>query len=389
MLVMISCKKTNWQENYRESAKSPFGTYIINQEISAIFNQNEVINIKENIADYFDNIYYDNTANYANYICIKYYANRLDKVSVNRLLEFVKAGNHAFLALNSFNEELKDSLKFDTRNLDIDLYNAIDLKSLKGTFQLYPKKDTLKNRYTFDRNIRRNYFSNFEAKNTTVLGSQVVDGHDKPNFIKIKYGNGVVYLHTQPIAFTNYYLLKKQQNYVTDVFSFLPNNTILWDSQQRIRKNSHQKDNKSVFKFFWKHESLKWSLYVAFFGLLLFLTFNARRKQRAIPTFEKLKNSTVDFTHTIANLYLKEDNHKNLVTKKITYFLERVRTKYLLNTQNLNTDFIEKLASKSGNKLSTTNYLINTIVALNKKSDCTQDELMRLNTLIENFFENS
>ena len=43
-----------------------------------------------------------------------------------------------------------------------------------------------------------------------------------------------------------------------------------------------------------------------FFSLLLFMRFNARRKQRPIPIIEPLKNSTVEFTHTIANLYLKE-----------------------------------------------------------------------------------
>lgn len=387
--LLTGCKKTNWYENYRESSKEPFGTYIIRNEVSGLFNNNEVIYLKKNIFDYFDHTYYDNEADYANYICIKAYANKLDKVSINRLLEFVDAGNHAFLSLNYFNDDLRSILDFETENLDIDSLSIKSLKALKGDLFLYQKNDKFKSQeYSFDRNIRKNYFSKFNSKNTTVLGSQNVNGIKYPNFIKIKHGNGAVYLHTQPITFTNYFLLKNNKTYTENVFSFLPDNTIIWDPQIRKRKNSNQKENKSVFKFFWKHNSLKWSLYVAFLGLLLFLIFNAKRKQRTIPPIEKLKNSTVDFTHTIANLYLKEDNHKNLATKKIMYFLERIRTKYLLNTQQLNSDFIEKLASKSGNKLSTTKYLINTIIAIDKKSECTQDELMRLNTLIENFFEN-
>ncbi|CAM1370738.1 DUF4350 domain-containing protein [Tenacibaculum xiamenense] len=387
-LVFVGCKKTNWNENYREYSKDPFGTYILREEASELFNNNEVIYLKKNIYDYFYSIYYQNEENFANYITIKHNAVKLDKESITKLLEFVEDGNEAFLSLNFFPIGLKDSLNFETENLDNNAYGVKELKKLKGKLFLYPNDDRFTSEeYTFDRNIRRHHFSEFDAQNTIVLGSQYIDGKKLPNFIKIKHGKGAVYLHSQPIAFTNYYLLKEQKAYTEHALSFLSDNTILWDPLVKRRKNTKEKEDNSVFKFFWQHESLKWSLYVALFGLLLFIVFNARRKQRAIPIIEKLKNSTVDFTHTIANLYLKEDNHKNLVDKKITYFLELVRTKYLLNTQKLNGDFIEKLASKSGNKLSTTRYLINTIVALDKKSTCTQDELMRLNTLIENFFE--
>lgn len=387
-LIFTGCKKTDWRENYREQSKAPFGTYIIHNEITSLYNGNEKVYLKKNISDFFNEIYYDNDAGYANYICIKSSANKLDKRSINKLLKFVFAGNDAFISLNHFSENLKKSLNISTENLDKNTYALQELKNLKGS--LYLKNDQFKDSvFKFERNIRRHYFSKFDSLTTIVLGTQKINHEKQPNFIKVYHGKGAIYLHTQPIVFTNYYLLNKKGTYASNIFSYLPDRTILWDPQVKSRKNSTDKNKKSVFKFFNKHTSLKWSLYIAFWGLLLFILFNARRKQRVVPTIEKLKNSTSDFTHTIANLYLKEENHKNLVTKKITYFLEKVRTKYLINTNNLNSVFIEKLASKSGNKLSTTRYLINTIIAVNKKSNCTQDELMRLNTLIENFFENN
>lgn len=386
-LLLSSCKKTDWRENYRERSKAPFGTYIIYNEAKELFNDKEVTYLKKNIYDYLTDIYYDSEENYANYICIKTNANKLNDDGIDYLLSMVSAGNDAFISLNYFTDELEEALGFKTQDLDIDKYSLSDLKALKGTLYLKNKafKDTI---FKFDRNIRRNYFSKFNEKTTIVLGTQQVDSLQLPNFIKVYHGKGAVYLHTQPITFTNYYLLNKKENYTENVLSYLPDREILWDPQVRSSKYSNTKDNTSVFKFFLKHPSLKWALYLAFGGLLLFLLFNARRKQRAIPELKKLENSTADFTHTIANLYLKEDDHKNLVDKKIAYFLERVRTKYILNTSNLNSDFIEKLALKSGNTLQTTKYLINTIIALNKRTLCSQEELMRLNTLIENFFEN-
>ena len=117
------------------------------------------------------------------------------------------------------------------------------------------------------------------------------------------------------------------------------------------------------------------------------MIFNARRKQRPIPIIEPSKNSTVEFTQTISNLYLKNDNHKSLVDKKILFFFEKVRTRYLIDTNNLNKEFIEKLALKSGNKLQNTKYLINSIIALNKKLECTEEDLTVLNKMIDNFFK--
>ncbi|MFY7671760.1 hypothetical protein ACOSP6_11800 [Tenacibaculum sp. MEBiC06402] len=386
--LLSGCKETNWRENFRERSKEPFGTYIIQNEIKTLFKDQEVEILNKHIDDYFIDIYYDYEAEFANYVCVKQASYRLGKNSIKKLLDFVSVGNDVFLSLYYFNDTLEETLGFKTTNIDDDAYSIKELKTLKGTISL--ENNSFKKRnFTYDRNLRKNFFSEYNKETTTILGTQNVNDTIRPNFIKIKYEKGNVFLHTQPIVFTNYFLLNGNHEYVENVFSYLPNSTVLWDPQIRPSKyQGNQEDDTSALSFFMEHPSLKWSLYVAFTGLLLFMFLNARRKQRAIPEVKQLKNSTQDFTHTIANLYLKEENHKNIVSKKITYFLERIRTKYHLETQNLNSTFIEKLAAKSGNTVHTTNYLINTIITLNNKSMCTQDELVRLNTLIENFLEN-
>ncbi len=388
LLVLISCNKTNWQENFKEKEKSPFGTYIVYNEAKNLFKNNDVFLIKENIYDYLlfksdlDSVFLKN------YILIKHSANKYTDDGVTELLSFVDRGNTAFLSLNFFKDTLKTKLNFSTNNLDKQVYSITALKKLKGKFQL--KNNSFTNTtFEFDRNIRRNYFLQYDKTTTTVLGTIEVDGEKVPNFIKINYGKGTFYLHTQPIAFTNYNLLKNNTEYVENIFSYLPDNDVLWDPQIKSSKYSQSKkedDNSSVFKFFLEHLTLTWFLFVSLAGLLLFMLFNARRKQRPIPIIHPLKNSTVEFTQTIANLYLKEQDHKNLVDKKIAYFLEKVRSKYLLSTTNLNADFIEKLAAKSGNDLQRTKYLINTIIALNKKAECSEEELVVLHKMIENFF---
>ena len=46
VLQLTSCKKTNWNENYREKEKSPFGTYIIYNEAKTLFKNEEIVYLK-------------------------------------------------------------------------------------------------------------------------------------------------------------------------------------------------------------------------------------------------------------------------------------------------------------------------------------------------------
>ena len=388
LFALIGCNKTDWTENFKEKEKSPFGNYIIYNEAKELFKDNQATLLKQNIYDHllFNSVI--DSAKLQNYVCIKHYGYKLTNNSVSELLSFVSKGNNVFLAFNNFKDSLQSSLKFTTNNLDKSAYSIKALKKLKGTFELKNPQFS-KTTFSFDRNIRRNYFLKYNENSTSVLGTMEVDGENVPNFIKIHHGKGAFYLHTQPIAFTNYNLLNGNEEYAANVLSYLPKNDIIWDPHIKSSKYADKKeDDNNVFKFFLKHETLTWFLFVSLIGLLLFMLFNARRKQRPIPVIEPLKNSTVAFTQTIANLYLKEQDHKNLVDKKIAYFLEKVRTKFLLDTTNLNADFIEKLATKSGNELQRTKYLVNTIITLNKRAECSEEELIVLHKMIENFLNN-
>ena len=389
LLQLTGCNKTNWNETFRERDKNPFGTYIIHKEVKSLLNADNVIYLKENIYDYLYGNYHTTKENFGNYICIKNNAYKLTEAGVEDLLSFVSDGNHAFISLNYFNDLLKEKLAFTTNNLDKDIVTIEGLKKRNG--ELFLENKSLKEEsYQFDRNLKKHYFLEFNEHKTIVLGTIKVDGEKVPNFIKIYHGKGSVYLHTNPIVFTNYYLLKDTKTYSENVLSYLNKNTLLWDPQIKYSKFSNERNNEktSVFKFFLQHETLTWFLAISSIGVFLFMLFNARRKQRAIPILKPLENTTIAFTQTISSLYLKENDHKNLVDKKIAFFLEKVRTKYLLNTNNLNKDFIEKLASKSGNKLHNTKYLINSIIALNKKTECSEEELLVLHKMIEKFFKN-
>lgn len=394
--VFVGCnKRTDWSENFKEKSKDPFGLYILFNESEELLDNQKVTLLKENIYDYFNNNYLKVDFNF-NYVCIKRNADKITTSGLDELLYYVSEGSSAFFSLNYFNSSLKNNLNFETDNLDLndrlfDNYNPETLKTYQG--ELSFTNDSFKEKsYKYDRNLRRNYFSSYDENNTVVLGTQNIEGKEQPVFLKVYYGKGIIYLHSQPSAFTNYNMLNENYEYAEKALSYLPSNETFWDPQIRRSKldnrpDESEGDSESVFSFFLKHQSLQWSLYLGLIGLLTFILFNARRKQRAIPVINPPTNSTVEFTHTIANLYLLNKDHKDIAQKKIQYFLEKVRSKYYLDTQNLNSYFIERLALKSGNDKKSTKELINYILTIDKKTDCSADELMTMHKMIEKFLK--
>ena len=117
---------------------------------------------------------------------------------------------------------------------------------------------------------------------------------------------------------------------------------------------------------------------------MIFIIFNAKRKQRIVPIVKPLPNLTLDFTKTIGNLYYQEGDHDNIIDKKIIYFLERIRNEYLIDTTKLDDDFINKLHHKSGkdeNDIRELVFLINE----HRKSyhGSLEEDLIRINNAIE------
>ena len=122
-------------------------------------------------------------------------------------------------------------------------------------------------------------------------------------------------------------------------------------------------------------------------SFVLFIIFNAKRKQRIVEVIKPLENTTVAFTKTIGNLYYETKDHNNLIDKKITYFLEYIRRIYYLDTQLLDEKFRKNLSVKSGKDKETTKKLIDLIVYLKAKPVCTEADLLNLNNTIEDFYK--
>jgi hypothetical protein len=369
----------DWRETYNERQSKPYDLEVLHQELDNIIKKGDVKNIYRTPYEYFygnydwENYKYKTEGTYMS-VSPDF---SVDEQSVNELIEYANAGNTVFVSSYDMTRFLSDSLNFSIQ-YDFDI-------STKATFA-FVNYHLENNESHFPKGIKNIYFSEIDTLKSIVLGYHQFEKDSTQtrytNFIEVPSGKGKFLLHTQPIAFTNYYLLKDNHHeYAEGVFAYIPNGNVYFDSQNKVRNTG----NNSKLRFIMSQPPLRWAWYLGLLFLLIFILFNAKRKQRIVKVIKPLENTTVDFTKTIGNLFYETKDHQNVVHKKITYFLEYLRTEYFMDTQVLDEKFCKRLHQKSGKPLDETTQLIQLINILKKKMFFAEEDVLKITTAIERF----
>ncbi|MBS1531258.1 MAG: hypothetical protein JSU01_13210 [Bacteroidetes bacterium] len=171
-------------------------------------------------------------------------------------------------------------------------------------------------------------------------------------------------------------------DFAAKALSYMPVSSILyWDHFQ----NSDFLEDRSPMRVFFSYPSLQWAYYIALFGLVIFILYEMKRRQRIIPVIEPLKNTSVDFANVVGQVYYEQRNNANLAQKKILYFMEYLRTNYYLKTNTLDQDFMDRLAQKTGIERSFAEEIVMHMLYI-KGQRVSDAELIKLNQLIEQFY---
>lgn len=366
-------KPINWYPSYTAKHKIPYGTYVVRNELKSLLGSEFIEDIK--IAPY---VFLQDTTKSGTYVFVDDAVN-FGKDEFNELLQFVDRGNDVFLSTHG--------AMIDTLGLKTEKAHTVAFEE-KPFFKLY-NKNLSKKEFEFDRPLYNTYFTEIDTLNTTALGKtgyfNEVDERvsEGINFIKLSYGKGNFFIHTFPEAFTNYFVLKESNRLYTEaVLSYIDTSKpILWDAYYKTGKSSIA----SPMHYLLSSKSLKWSYYVALIGVLFFILFEGKRKQRFIRVIEPLRNQTLAFTRTIANMYYDKSEHKNIAEHMITYLLEYIRTKLYVPTTNINSTFYSYVSSRSGHSQEEIESLFNYVNFVHEQNTISKEQLIKLNTLIENF----
>ncbi|MCX2681454.1 DUF4350 domain-containing protein [Galbibacter sp. EGI 63066] len=373
-------KPIDWSPTFNEKHSIPYGLKVLHDQLPDLLPNDSVTDVHSSAYEFLDSFYEyryeDSTYAYTingNYLYIKNYFD-VDNVSIDELLNFAAEGNTIFISSEYFPAYLSDTLNFK-------LDNKYDFKG-EAKLVFYNENFSADSIH-IKRGLNNVYFSKLDSLKTTALGTQTFD-EEHINFVKIEHGNGAFLLHTQPYVFTNYHLLKDDHyQYTEAVLSYLPDAPVFFDS---VNKTAFEMGN-SPLRFIFSQPALHWAWLLSLLFIITFMLFNAKRRQRIIRIIQPLQNTTVQFTKTVANLYYETKDHSNIIDKKITFFLERIRSDYHLNTQQLDEKFIHQLALKSGNSENKVKKLVDFILLLKRSEQHSEQNLIDLNKHIEDFYQ--
>jgi hypothetical protein len=381
-------------ESYRKSDKQPFGSFVAYKEFSHLFQGRYVETVTEPFDDEWNNIKdYSTDKKYSLYFLVARNL-VLNYSEVNAFMDYVKSGNDLFISADYVDSRLLENINCNTERMGeiahetrgimhetkVSMYFGDSFKASSYGYYYYPFLNAL---------------SGYDTAFARVLG---VNEMDAPNYIILFAGKGRIYLHVAPRIFSNYFLLTGDNyKYFDNVVSYLrsdPKN-IYWDeyykntgSGRSKNNNGRTEDNFSSLSVINQHPPLLWAFWLAVTGLVLFIIFNVKRKQRVISIVKPHANTTVTFTETVGRLYLQKKNNRHIADKMITYFYEHIRNKYFISTSTINDEFISSLSGKSGVSMEKTQQLFTLIERIASEESTADEELMELNSGIENFYKN-
>ena len=348
--------KYNWWEHYRPDSKDPYGTYLLENLLEDYFPGEKFVAIEDTLTGVLED---------GNYVFVGSFL-WLDSVQMVALLRFVEAGNQAFIASSTMPVALLDSIAgsecLDFSNYEDSTYFAdtdFFIEDTMVTLNFEHPELVMDSNFTC-KFIYRHEATPYEWEylpDDFFCEGQTTFAHigsldtNYINFAKASYGKGAFYLHTTPLAFTNFNLVDERGlDYANRALSHLRPGNIYWDNRQgRMPSYSRNRrlSTEGPLKYILSQPPLAWAWYILLGMAVFYLIFRAKRRQRVIPVLEQNSNTSLEFIGTIGRLFFIQNNHKQLALQKMKLFLGFVRDRYRLPAKELNPQFAKTLSTRS------------------------------------------
>ena len=329
---------------YSESSQEPYGTQILYRLLGQYFPGQPLTTIKKSVAS---ELPVDSTGR-SNYVFVGE-ALYLDSLSTGRLMAFVAAGNTALLSSKTIPFDLMFHLYFqeceEAEWNDYEMYEdsivalSLEAPALPRAVNVHYARQNQVQPYQWSYIESYFFCDSLPQRPLGYLDDSLI------NFAEFPFGEGRFLLHTTPIAFSNFHLLRTEpRRYAAGVLSYLQEGAVYWDACSRVpeavarRRNqsggySRQLASERPLSYMLKQPALAWAWYLLVGLAIAYVAFRAKRRQRIIPVLPKNENSSYEFISTIANLHFREKNYQNLCVQSMKLFLAQVRERYGLVAQ--------------------------------------------------------
>ena len=302
---------------------------------------------------------------------------------LKKLAEFAQKGNYVYIIARDLSYSAADFLGV---NKAADFFQGDTEDSL--SVSLNPVSFQGRSRFDYPGKRFDSYLFSYDTAKTVPLGE---NSFGYPNFIALQAGSGRLMVHLAPMAFTNYFILHKNNiQYFEKAMSLVPQGVhrVLWNEYYLTKPASRKEDDPGILSVLWQFPSFKWALLTAMFTIMLYVLVEMRRKQRFIPAWSRPANDSLEFIRTMGRLYYEKGDHRNLAQKMSGHFMEHVRARYKLTGQP-DDSYVQELSRRSNypahelQRITTTIYLIHNGALIEKY------ELVAFYQQLESFYQNT
>lgn len=395
LLTFYGCP-TNWSETYRYDEKDPYDLYALYELLEARPEGLEMVEDSLTLLGTVDGP--------SNYVFIGQYA-YYGEQSVTELLDYVERGNNAFIAAYQMPEDLGYHLFgdacFNDYYLDQDakfpiLYlDTVNLEVNEEQYVLehiYDHKPVERAAHYLDPSLLCD-----EAFDNEVLGYLQFENM---NYVRLNWGEGNFFFHTNPVFLTNYYLADSlRHEYARATLSVLGEGPVYWDEFSRVppdvaRRRNNQRQygggrnlltGNEALSYIQQQPPLALAWYTLLFSVVLFLVLKGRRRQRIIPAIVRRDNSSRRFIDTMSRLVLQGGNHGALARQELGSLRFHLQDRYGVRWKEGEPP-PENLAELIGAAPDVAERALIEIRIVQKKKFLEESELIRFHRAIEPLF---
>jgi hypothetical protein len=388
LYLTLNKNRYNWNESYSSKSTQPFGTKYVHEILKSFATEGFTHNSEKPLETLLDSASYSQTA----YVSINYYWDD-DSIGGTALQKFIANGNDAFIICRYLPERLIRNLYLAECAQALRV-SSIASKNINANF--YHPAFSVSQPYTFKYQIKNEdvdymwqYLDNKLLCDST--SSIIPLGFFEPdhvNFFRIPHGKGSLFIHTNPILFTNFFMVQEGNlNYSASLFSHSPYRKIIWDEYHSpFSFNRNPNSYSNPLYYIMEQPALRYSWWLLVALTLLYVVFAAKRQQRPVPVVEKKANTSLAFLKMVSSLHFRNKNHGDIARKKMRFFLHTVRSRYGLQTHTIDSHFIEKLSAKSQVSQPEVEVIFQQYKIINNFQEIDSAPLANLYNAIQNFY---
>ncbi|MBU9936616.1 MAG: hypothetical protein KTQ13_08200, partial [Ferruginibacter sp.] len=201
VLLLAACRSDKGpklpalKESFSKKDKNPFGASIAYRQVKSLYASNSIRDVRQPFSKTWKEISDSGSL----YICITG-SLFVNEEEADAMLQYVDAGNDLFISAAYIDDVLQQKINCTTKVNFNQVFGAMAFTQTSTRSLVEPDSAYSYFYYPFN-----NYFVKIDSGRTRVVG---VNDDLMPTSIVYFHGRGKLYLHCDPRAFSNYFLLK-------------------------------------------------------------------------------------------------------------------------------------------------------------------------------------